>query len=163
MRRLGVAIPVVLAIGVAAWNARPAPAGAPDPSWQVAQQQAAQRPATTPEPNALLARGEKLFAKCRACHSLEPGGRNKVGPRLHGLFGRTAGSVPDYRYSEALKKSGIVWNEQSLDLFLAGTTEMVPGTKMYAGLSVAQDRRALIAFLKQATAGPDPAPAAVKP
>lgn len=118
----------------------------------VAQQPVA-RPvdAGSADHRAQLARGAKLFAKCQACHTLEPRGRNKVGPRLHGLFGRLSGSVPDYHYSEALKRAKVVWNSDTLDVFLAGTTEMVPGTKMYAGIARREDRAALIAFLKEAT------------
>lgn len=112
---------------------------------------------------AMVERGAELFAKCQACHTLERNGRNKVGPRLYGLFGRLSGSVPDYQYSEALKRAKIVWDEGSLDTFLAGTTEMVPGTKMYAGIARREDRLALIEFLKEATGGAAPPAGATKP
>lgn len=112
---------------------------------------AAQASVASPTDRALVERGAKLYAKCQACHSLEPNGRNKVGPRLSGLFGRISGGVPDYQYSDALKKARIRWTAETLDVFLAGTTEMVPGTKMYAGMARAEDRRALIAFLERAT------------
>lgn len=97
--------------------------------------------------------GGKIFRKCVICHSLEKNGRNKVGPRLHGLFGRVSGSVSDYKYSRALKAAQIVWNADSLDIFFSSTTTMVPGTKMYADMSRGRDRADLIAFLKKATGG----------
>jgi cytochrome c len=96
-----------------------------------------------------LERGAELWGKCRACHTLEPQGRHMVGPRLHNLFGRKAGSLPDYRYSEAMKQSGVVWTEETLDAYLAATQEFMPGSKMYGGLAIAQDRVDLIAWLKQ--------------
>jgi cytochrome c len=95
------------------------------------------------------ARGETIYHKCQGCHSID---RNRIGPKHMGLFGRQAGSLPDFDYSEAMKKSGIVWNEQTLDTFLADPRGVVPGTKMtYAGIKSAQDRADLIAYLKQAT------------
>lgn len=97
------------------------------------------------------ARGEVLFRKCVSCHSLKKNGRNKVGPRPHGLFGRISGSVADYKYSRALGRARIVWNEDTLDAYLADTTGMVPGTKMYAYMSRERDRADLIAFLRAAT------------
>jgi cytochrome c len=99
-----------------------------------------------------LERGAELWGKCRACHTLEAKGRNIVGPRLHGVFGRRAGSVADYRYSEVMKASSVVWTEQTLDAYLAATQDFMPGNKMYGGLAIAQDRVDLIAWLKQATA-----------
>lgn len=101
-----------------------------------------------PEPPS-IERGAELWGKCRACHTVEPNGRNIVGPRLYGLFGRKAGTQPDYRYSEAMKKSGLVWTEQTLDAYLAATQDFMPGTKMYGGLAIPQDRADLIAWLKQ--------------
>jgi cytochrome c len=104
-------------------------------------------PAAAADPD----RGEQLWRKCASCHTLEANGRNRAGPRLHGVFGRTAGSVADYPYSEALKKSGIVWNEQTLDAYIKDAEAFVPGTKMYGGLSQDADRADLLAFLKAAT------------
>jgi cytochrome c len=95
------------------------------------------------------ARGETIYHKCQGCHSID---RNRVGPMHKGLFGRQAGSLPDFDYSAAMKNSGIVWNEQTLDRFLADPRGVVPGTKMtYAGVKNAQDRADLIAYLKEAT------------
>lgn len=99
-----------------------------------------------------LERGAELWGKCRTCHTVEAKGRNLVGPRLHGVFGRKAGSQPDYRYSDAMKTSNVVWTEQTLDAYLAATQDFIPGNKMYGGLAIAQDRVDLIAWLKQATA-----------
>lgn len=98
-----------------------------------------------------VARGEQLWRKCASCHTLEANGRNRAGPRLHGVFGRVAGSVPDYNYSEALKTSGIVWDAATLDAYLKDAEAFVPGTKMYGGLSQDADRDDLLAFLKDAT------------
>lgn len=97
-----------------------------------------------------LERGAELWGKCRACHTIEAKGRNIVGPRLYGVFGRRAGSVADYRYSEVMRKSSVVWTEQTMDAYLAATQDFMPGTKMYGGLAIAQDRVDLIAWLKQA-------------
>lgn len=99
-----------------------------------------------------LERGAELWAKCRACHTLEAQGRNIVGPRLYGVFGRKAGSVTDYRYSEAMKKSGVIWTPENMDRYLAATQDFIPGNKMYGGLAIAQDRVDLIAWLQQETA-----------
>lgn len=99
-----------------------------------------------------LAKGEQLWRKCASCHTLDANGRNRAGPRLHGVFGRVAGSVPDYSYSEALKKSGIVWNDSTLDAYIKDAEAFVPGTKMYGGLSQDTDREDLLAFLRGATA-----------
>ncbi|MBM3538361.1 MAG: cytochrome c family protein [Alphaproteobacteria bacterium] len=101
-----------------------------------------------------IARGAELYRKCVSCHTLEANGRNRAGPRLHGLFGRVAGSVGDYRYSDALKGSGIIWTEQTLDAYLKDSEAFVPGTKMYGGLSLDQDREDLIAYLRAAAGRP---------
>ena len=95
-------------------------------------------------------RGEKLFEECRACHNLQPNAPS-VGPDLHGVFGRKAGAVDGYRYSPALKKSGITWSRQTLDSYLADPQKVVPANRMpYAGMPEAKDRADLLDFLQAA-------------
>lgn len=97
-------------------------------------------------------KGEKVFRKCKACHTVEAGGKNKVGPNLHGLFGRKAGTAEGYNYSDAMKESGIVWDEDKLHTYLANPRGVVPKTKMtFAGLKKESDRDDIIAYLKEAT------------
>ena len=96
------------------------------------------------------ARGENKFEECAACHKIAPGEDN-VGPSLHGVFGRKAGTLADFRYSPALKRSGITWTPQTLDTFLADPQKVVPANRMpYAGLADASDRADLIAYLQKA-------------
>jgi cytochrome c len=98
-----------------------------------------------------VAAGKQSFNKCRACHSLEEG-RNTIGPSLYGLFGRKAGTVPKFSYTEANRDSGIVWTDESLFTYLEAPQKAIPGTKMiFPGIKREQERRDLIAFLKEAT------------
>jgi cytochrome c2 len=95
-------------------------------------------------------RGEQRFLECAACHKFEPG-ENAVGPTLHGVFGRKAGELGDYRYSPALKRSGITWTAETLDTFIADPQKIVPANRMpYAGMPDAEARADLIAYLKKA-------------
>ena len=97
------------------------------------------------------ARGEKRFEECATCHTLERG-VNNVGPSLNGVLGRKAGEIADFRYSPALKKSGITWTPQALDAFIADPQKDVPGNRMpFAGMPDAGDRADLIAYLQNAT------------
>jgi cytochrome c len=97
------------------------------------------------------ARGEAKFQDCAACHKLESGANN-VGPSLHGIFTRKAGEIADFRYSGAMKRSGIVWTPQLLETFIADPQAMVPANRMpYAGMASANDRADLIAYLVKAT------------
>jgi cytochrome c len=95
----------------------------------------------------------EFYRKCSVCHTLTPDGGNRAGPTLHGLFGRRAGSVPDYEYSPALRNSEIVWTEETVGmLFDHGPDVVVPGTKMpIQRLKSVEHRDALIRFLKKAT------------
>jgi cytochrome c len=96
-------------------------------------------------------RGEAAFADCAACHATTAGEAG-VGPNLHGLFERKAGTLADFRYSPAMKRSGLVWTAQTLDTFLADPQKAVPANRMpYAGMADAGDRADLIAYLQQAT------------
>ena len=96
------------------------------------------------------AQGEKRFEECSSCHATERG-VNGVGPSLHGVLDRKAGEVADFRYSPALKRSGITWTAQKLDEFLADPQKLVPANRMpYAGMPDAHDRANLIAYLQKA-------------
>lgn len=108
-------------------------------------------PGTPPDgaEEADLAKGEEVYARCAACHSLT---ENRTGPRHCGLFGRTAGTQPGFEYSPAMKRSRITWDAAGLDRFLAAPLEVVPGTKMtYVGVPDPAERANLIAYLEVAS------------
>ena len=98
----------------------------------------------------LLARGEQLYGRCAACHSIE---QHRTGPAHCGLFGRKAGTAAGFDgYSAAMKRSGIVWDESTLSRFLGNPMAAVPGTTMtYLGVPDAAEREALVAWLRQST------------
>ena len=110
--------------------------------------------ATLPPSGAALAQdaaaGAKGFNQCRACHQVGETAKNLIGPKLNGLFGRTAGSVEGFKYSDANIKSGIVWSEAIFAEYIRDPKAKIPGTKMvYAGLKNDQQIADLTAFLKQ--------------
>jgi len=96
-----------------------------------------------------IAAGEKVFKKCKACHVVDAE-KHKTGPHLVNIMGRAAGSADGYKkYSDAMKSSGIVWNEETLDGYLEKPKAYVKGTRMaFAGLRKAEDRANVIAYLK---------------
>jgi cytochrome c len=97
------------------------------------------------------ARGEKTFEQCATCHTVERG-VNNVGPSLYGVFERKAGELVDFRYSPALKRSGITWTPRTLDEFIADPQKTVPANRMpFAGIPDAGDRADLIAYLQKVT------------
>lgn len=96
------------------------------------------------------AAGEKVFAKCKACHQVGEGAKNAVAPQLNGLNGRKAGSVEGYNYSEPMKASGITWDEASFKEFVKNPKAKVPGTKMiFQGLASEGDQDNVWAYLSQ--------------
>ena len=113
-------------------------------------------PAPTPTPGASAAAAPTAaamtepaaFAVCKACHSVEPG-KNGIGPTLAGVFGDKAATVPGFEFSEAMKDSGLTWNQANLDRFLADPRGVVPGTKMaFGGVADAAKRQAIIDWIK---------------
>ncbi|MCE2891736.1 MAG: c-type cytochrome [Hyphomonadaceae bacterium] len=131
-------------VAPAAAPATPAPAAGPSP-------EDAKILAGLPAPynEGDLANGRRQFAKCRSCHVIEKGGDNRVGPALHGVFGRTAGTAAGFNYSPALKGAGFVWDAGKLDQWLADPKGFLPGNRMtFVGLKQEKDRRDVIAYIK---------------
>jgi len=96
------------------------------------------------------AAGEKVFARCKACHQVGEKARNGVGPQLNGIVGRASAAIADYRYSPAMQKAGLTWDPATLQAFLQNPKAVVPGTKMtMAGLTKEADFSNLLAYLKQ--------------
>lgn len=99
--------------------------------------------------------GALAFNRCKICHSLAADGHSPVGPNLHGLYGRPAGTLPGFAYSPAMKNSGVVWNDDTLGKFLRDPAGFMPGNRM--GFPGIQDERVLadlLSFLKEQTRSP---------
>ena len=117
-----------------------------------AVEEAPAAPALDPD---LVAKGEKVFKKCKSCHKVGAGAKNASGPHLNAIVGRVAAGVDGFKYSKALKKAaddGLVWNAETLDQFVLKPKKMIKGTKMsFAGLKKEKDRLALIEYLRSLT------------
>ena len=101
------------------------------------------------------ASGEKIFKKCAACHSINKGGKNKIGPALYNVVGRTVGGLDDYKYSKTLASYGKQWTFEELNGFLQKPASYLKGTKMsYAGLRKEKDRASIIKYLNQNSDNP---------
>jgi cytochrome c len=96
--------------------------------------------------------GKVVFNRCKVCHTLESGGRNTLGPNLHGIYGRKAGVIDGFQYSDALKKSEIVWDDETLAHYLSDPKQAIPGNRMaFPGIKKEQEMEDLLAYLKEAT------------
>ena len=110
-------------------------------------------------------RGKALFAQCKRCHQVGGGADHRIGPQLNDVFGRTAGSLADFRYSQAMKAAGaggLVWSQSTLDAFLSDPHEFLPHSRMsFDGMEGADDRTALLAWLRDFSGARSDLPQAV--
>jgi cytochrome c len=122
---------------------------APAPEQSPAEKQAVIAALPAPYNTGDYLNGKSKFALCASCHSIAAGGPNMTGPHLHGVFGRKAGSVESFHYSDAVKAAGFTWDADHLDKWIANPREFIPGTKMsFIGLKDPKDRIDVIAYLK---------------
>jgi cytochrome c len=98
------------------------------------------------------AKGERVFSQCKACHTVDKGGRNGIGPNLFGVFGSKAGATAGFAFSNEMKASGIVWDDKTMAEYLKDPKGRIPGTKMvFAGVRRPEQLDDLMAYLKKAT------------
>ena len=106
-----------------------------------------------------VAHGEKVYKKCKACHSIKQGGGNKIGPALWNVIFRPVGSITDYKYSKALSSYGNEWTWEEMNGFLIKPSKWIPNNKMgFAGLKSEKDRASVILYLNQNSDNPKPLP-----
>lgn len=143
---------IVLAVSAITACSKEAPKSTPAPT-----KAAVSQPVSTAAPApavelTLEQKGKKLFSRCRACHTLNDGGKNKVGPNLWQVFGRTVGTTEGFAYSKAMIASEIIWTEETVGAYLENPRKYLPKNKMaFPGLRKAADREAMIAYLQENT------------
>ena len=121
-----------------------------EPSGETAASPAssAPEPQVAVEPTAAM--GEQIFKRCVACHTIDKGGANGIGPNLHGIVGRPLASHAGFNYSSAMKAKGGAWDNATLDAYLKQPMKAIPGTRMaFAGVPDELDRRALVLYLDE--------------
>ena len=124
---------------------------------QKAEVKVAPKPAVAPVKAAELSpvdAGKKVFTRCKACHTIKAGGKNRVGPNLHNIVGRDSGTADSFKYSKAMLGANVVWTEENLDKYLTKPKTFIPKNKMsFIGLKKQADRENLIAYLKANSGG----------
>ena len=134
-------------------SAGSAPSAPATPGPDVAALQAQVAALAAPYGEADYEAGRRVFAQCRSCHTLDAGAGNRVGPNLHGLFGREIGSVEGFTYSQAVQDANFVWTPEQLDQWLENPQTFLPGNRMaFGGVRDETQRRNLIAYLMVQTA-----------
>lgn len=99
-----------------------------------------------------MERGARLYKRCRACHTLDEGGKDKVGPNLWGIYGRKAGSKDGFNYSKAMAASEVIWDDAAMDAYIKKPSEFIKGGRMsFVGIKKQEDRDALFIYLKAQT------------
>jgi cytochrome c len=99
-----------------------------------------------------MERGAKLYKRCRACHTLDEGGKHKVGPNLWGVYGAKAGSKEGFTYSKVMAASEVIWDDETLDAYIKKPSEFMKGNRMsFVGIKKAEDRDAVLLYMKSKT------------
>lgn len=106
----------------------------------------------TARPLTTMERGAKLYKRCKTCHTLEDGGKHKVGPNLWNIYGAKAGSKDGFNYSKVMAASEIIWDDTTLDAYIKKPSEFMKGNRMsFVGIKKAEDREALLLYMKAQT------------
>lgn len=149
-------LPSLLLALAACGPSQPSPSGpAAAPAPEVSAEEMQARIAALPPPynEASYEAGRRVFAQCRSCHTINAGGGNRVGPNLHGVFGREVGTAEGFTYSQPVQDADFVWDADHLDHWLANPQTFLPGNRMaFAGVRDETQRRDVIAYLMAETA-----------
>lgn len=148
-------LPVLFLALAACGPSQPAPSAPAPAAPEVSSAEMEARIAALPAPynEASYEAGRRVFAQCRSCHTIDVGGGNRVGPNLHGVFGREIGTAAGFTYSQPVQEASFVWNADRLDHWLANPQTFLPGNRMaFAGVRDETQRRDVIAYLMAETA-----------